>query len=88
MGAAAYAAKAVSLANPMHPEPVQDEIRWQLEHLTDEERYVLQLLPPLGADSSGPLGAGLLPRGILGAAIERSKRRSIVNRLGHPCRFP
>lgn len=70
LGAAAYAAKAVSLANPLRPEAVQDEIRWQVEHLTDEERSVLRLLPQLGADSSGPLGAGLLSRGVLGSAIQ------------------
>ncbi|WP_396157306.1 putative immunity protein [Arthrobacter sp.] len=69
LGAAAYAAKAVALANPGRPERVQEEIRWQLEQLTPEERAVLRRLPPLGADTSGPLGAGLLSSGILGTAI-------------------
>lgn len=67
--AAAYAAKAVSLANKGQPEAVQEEIRWQLAHLSARERSVLRLLPPLGADSSGPLGPGLLSRGILGTSI-------------------
>ena len=49
LGAAAYATKAVSLANPDRPEAVQDEIRWQLASLDERERSVLQLLPPLGA---------------------------------------
>lgn len=69
LGAAAYAAKAVSLANPTRPEAVQEEIGWQLARLTDGERAVLRLLPPVGADSAGPLGAGLLSRGILGTVI-------------------
>jgi len=69
LGAAGYAIKAVSLANPTQPEAVQEEIRWQLERLTAEERSVLRLLPPLGTDSSGPLGSGLLSRGVVGSAI-------------------
>ncbi|UPO75715.1 putative immunity protein [Arthrobacter sp. Helios] len=69
LGAAAYAAKAVSLDNPGQAELVQEEIRWQLEQLTTEEPAVLRILPPLGADAYGPLGAGLLSSGILGAAI-------------------
>lgn len=69
LGAAAYAVKAVSLASPDRPEAVQEEIRWQLSHLADSERSVLRRLPPLGADSSGPLGAGLLSRGVLGSTI-------------------
>lgn len=69
LGAAAYAAKAVSLANQDQPEAIHEEIRWQLAHLSERERSALQLLPPLGADSSGPLGPGLLSRGILGTSI-------------------
>lgn len=71
LGAAAYAVKAVSLANPDRPEAEQEEIRWQLEHLTADERAVLRRLPPVGASSSGPLGAGLLSRGLLGSAIRQ-----------------
>ncbi len=69
LGAAAYAAKAVSLANPDQPRAVQDEIDWQLRRLTDEQRAVLRQLPPLGDGSGGPLGPGLLTRGVLGMVI-------------------
>ena len=69
LGAAAYAAKAVSLAHKDQPEVVHEEIRWQLAHLSERERSTLRLLPPLGTDSSGPLGPGLLSRGILGTSI-------------------
>ncbi len=68
LGAAAYAVKAVSLANT-DQEVVQEEIRWQVAQLSERERSALRLLPPLGTDSSGPLGAGLLSRGILGTTI-------------------
>ena len=69
LGAAAYAAKAVSLANTDRPQAVEDEIRWQVSSLSEDERSALRLLPPLGTDSSGPLGAGLLSRGVLGRTI-------------------
>lgn len=69
LGAAAYAAKAVSLANKEQPERVQEEVRWQMAHLEEHARASLRLLPPLGTDSSGPLGVGLLSRGILGSTI-------------------
>lgn len=71
LGAAAYAAKAVSLANQKQPERVQKEIRWQVAHLSEREQTALRLLPLLGTDSSGPLGAGLLSRGVLGATIRQ-----------------
>lgn len=69
LGAAAYAAKAVSLANLDRPDAIQDEIRWQLAHLSESERSALRRLPLVGTDSSGPLGVGLLSRGILGSTI-------------------
>ncbi len=69
LGAAAYAAKAVALANPDDPELVRDEVAWQLGNLTDAERVALRLLPPLGDESGGPLGPGLLTRGILATVI-------------------
>ncbi|MCA5892414.1 hypothetical protein LEP48_03480 [Isoptericola sp. NEAU-Y5] len=71
LGAAAYAAKAVSLAHPDRPEKVAEEVRWQLARLTTQERSLLRELPPLGADPSGPLGEGLLSRGILGSVIRQ-----------------
>ncbi|WP_119697189.1 putative immunity protein [Microbacterium halotolerans] len=83
LGAAAYAAKAVSLANPARPDAVQDELRWQLARLTDGEKAVLRLLPPLGADESGPLGNGLLSRGFLGSVI-----REIQDRICQECSQP
>lgn len=69
LGAAAYAAKAVSLSNLERPERVQEEVRWQVAQLNARERAALRLLPVLGTDSSGPLGVGLLSRGILGVTI-------------------
>lgn len=77
LGAAAYAAKAVSLANGGHPEAVEEEVRWQLAQLSESERTALRRLPPLGTDAAGPLGQGLLSRGILGETI-----REIQARLG------
>jgi hypothetical protein len=69
LGAAAYAVKTVSLAAPDRPEVVVDEIRWQLTHMTAEVRAALRALPPVGKDSSGPLGPGLLASGQLGTII-------------------
>jgi hypothetical protein len=69
LGAAAYAAKAAGLAHPERPEAVEDEIGWQLNHMSAEVRAALRALPPVGEDSSGPLGPGLLASGQLGAII-------------------
>jgi hypothetical protein len=69
LGAAAYAVKAAGLAAPDRPEAVDDEISWQLAHLTEEVRAALRKLPPIGEDSSGPLGPGLLASGQLGRVI-------------------
>ena len=69
LGAAAYAARAAALANPDRSEGVDDEIRWQLEHMSAEVRAALRTLPPVGQDRSGPLGPGLLASGQLGAII-------------------
>ena len=69
LGAAAYAAEAVGLAAPGRPEAVEDEIRWQLSHMSSEVRTALRALPPVGENSSGPLGPGLLASGLLGAII-------------------
>lgn len=71
LGAAGYAAKAVSLANGGSPESVDAEVRWQVAQLTAEERAALRQLPALGSDSSGPLGEGLLSRGVPGDVIRR-----------------
>lgn len=69
LGAAAYAVKAASLAAPDRPELVDSEIRWQLTHMTSEVRTALRALPPVGENSEGPLGPGLLASGQLGTII-------------------
>ena len=69
LGAAAYAANATGLAAPDRPEAVREEITWQLERMTDRTRSALQQLPPVGEDSAGPLGSGLLASGALGSII-------------------
>jgi hypothetical protein len=69
LGAAAYAARAAGLAAPDRPEAVGDEIRRQLANMTTEVRIALRALPPVGENSSGPLGPGLLASGQLGAII-------------------
>nr|WP_308421891.1 hypothetical protein [Salinibacterium xinjiangense] len=71
LGAAAYAAKAAGLAATDQAAAVSDEISWQLEHMNAHVRAALRQLPPLGADSAGPLGPGLLASGILGSTIRR-----------------
>ena len=69
LGAAAYAVKAASLADPDRPEAVEDEVRWQLDHMSAEVRAALRALPPIGENSTGPLGPGLLATGQLGTII-------------------
>ena len=69
LGAAAYAARAVGLANPHRPEAAEDEIRWQLDHMPPAVRTALRSLPRAGEDRSGPLGPGLLTSGEIGAIV-------------------
>jgi len=69
LGAAAYAATAVGLSRPDQVNAAHEEIRWQLEKLSPEARTALRQLPLLGEDSSGPLGPGLLSRGVLATNI-------------------
>ncbi|MDE3086448.1 MAG: hypothetical protein KGJ77_06745 [Acidobacteriota bacterium] len=69
LGAAAYAAHAVGLSDPDRPGAVEDEIRWQLDHMSAGVRAALGALPLVGEDRSGPLGPGLLASGRLGAVI-------------------
>ena len=69
LGAAAYAARAAGLRSPERPDAVDDEIRWQLRHLSVEARAALASLPLLGDDPAGPLGPGLLSSGELGSII-------------------
>ncbi|MGD0442025.1 MAG: putative immunity protein [Acidimicrobiales bacterium] len=69
LGTAAYAVRAAILAAPDRPEVMDDEIRWQLTHMTAEVRAALSALPPVGENLSGPLGPGLLASGQLGTII-------------------
>ena len=69
LGAAAYAIKAVGLAAPDRPEAAEDELRWQLTHMSTEVRTALRALPPVGQNRSGPLGPGLLSSGQLGTIV-------------------
>lgn len=69
LGAAAYAAKAVALAAPDRPSAVTAEIRWQLRRMSADVKAALRKLPPVGKNSSGPLGPGLLASGLLGVVI-------------------
>jgi hypothetical protein len=69
LGAAAYAAKAAGLTAPDLPGAVTDEIQWQLSHMSAATRTALRQLPPVGENRSGPLGPGLLARGLIGTII-------------------
>ena len=69
LGAAAYAVRAAGLAEPGRADAVADELRWQLGHLSSQARAALRRLPPVGENSAGPLGPGLLASGRLGAII-------------------
>ena len=69
LGAAAYAAKAAGLAAPDRPGALHDEVSWQLEQMDERTRSALRQLPPVGEDSAGPLGPGLLASGTLGSVI-------------------
>jgi hypothetical protein len=79
LGAAAYAAKAAGLAAPDRPEAVSEEIRWQIGRMSGAARAALRELPPVGENASGPLGPGLLTRGLLGRII-----RDLQARLADP----
>ncbi|BDV32324.1 hypothetical protein Microterr_29840 [Microbacterium terricola] len=67
LGAAAYAARAAGFA----ADGAVHELEWQLAHLSPEAAIALRQLPPLGDDTAGPLGPGLLASGDLGEHIRR-----------------
>ena len=69
LGAAAYAAKAAGLASRDRSDAVGEEIRWQLGHMSADVRTALRRLPPIGENTAGPLGPGLLASGLLGTII-------------------
>jgi hypothetical protein len=79
LGAAAYAAKAVALA--ASPEAARAEIDWQLVRMSEPVRAALRTLPPVGHDSSGPLGPGLLASGDLGENI-RALQAGLADQTG------
>ncbi|MAB15274.1 MAG: hypothetical protein CMI59_15410 [Parvibaculum sp.] len=84
LGAAAYAVKAVSLAAPDRPEAAQNEIEWQVGHMTVAVRSALRSLPPVGENRSGPLGPGLLASGQLGTIIRNLQARLADDNERHP----
>ena len=69
LGAAAYAARSAGLAAPDRPEAVSEEICRQLGHMSAAARAALRQLPPVGENSAGPLGPGLLASGVLATII-------------------
>ncbi|TFV94890.1 hypothetical protein E4M00_16880 [Leifsonia flava] len=69
LGAATYAARAAGLADSDQAAATADETRWQIAHMSDAVRAALKKLPPLGEDSAGPLGPGLLASGDLASNI-------------------
>jgi hypothetical protein len=69
LGAAAYAAKAAGLAAADQDAAVAAEIHWQLRHMSASVAAALRQLPPLGQNTSGPLGPGLLASGLQGTII-------------------
>lgn len=77
LGAAAYAARAAGEASSDAASAIDEEIRWQLEIMSPNVRDALAQIPPVGAHSAGPLGAGgLLASGVLGTVI-RTLQHSI-----------
>lgn len=84
LGAAAYAARAAGLADPGRPEAVDEEIRWQLNHMTAEVRTALRTLPPVGENRSGPLGPGLLTSGQLGVIVGKLQADLTETALDYP----
>src|ERR1700716_3475886 len=79
LGAAAYAAKAAGLAAPDRAEGVSGAVGWPPGRMSAPARAALRQLPPVGENSSGPLGPGLLASGLLGTII-----RDLQASLTHP----
>lgn len=75
LGAAAYAARAVALAEPDRPETVEQEIAWQVGAMSAQVRVALRKLPEVGTDTSGPLGPGMLASGLLGRTVRDLQMR-------------
>ena len=75
LGAAAYAVRAAELAAPDRAGARSEEIRWQMDHMSEAVRSALRLLPPVGENVSGPLGPGLLTSGSLGPIVGELQAR-------------
>ena len=69
LGAAAYAAKAAGLAAADRPGVISEEVRWQVNRMSAQAGSALSQLPPVGENSAGPLGPGLLASGVLGTVV-------------------
>ena len=82
LGAAAYAVRAVTLANLDDAGAPGKELEWQLGHLTPQATAALRRLPLLGQDSSGPLGRGLLASGPLGHSIRHIQASLMASSMG------
>jgi hypothetical protein len=75
LGAAAYAANAAGLAATDRTSATRQEIDWQLGHMTEPVRSALRMLPPVGENSAGSLGKGLLASGSLVRIIQELQAR-------------
>ena len=53
------------------PGAAESEIVWQVAQMPTEVRTVLNRLPAVGEDTSGPLGPGLLATGAIGSIVVR-----------------
>ena len=74
LGAAAYAARAVRLSAG-DPNAVNEELEWQIASMSSDVAAALRSLPPIGSDSAGPLGPGMLSSGELGEHIRQLQTR-------------
>ena len=63
LGAAAYGVKGVSLAEPNRPEALEEEIRWQLDHMSTRVRALSEPSPLLARIRQALLGPGLSLQG-------------------------
>ena len=81
LGAAAYAAKAAGLAAADRPGVISEEIRWQVNRMSGEVRSALSQLPPVGENSAGPLGPGLLASGLLGTVVRELQANSAASSI-------
>lgn len=62
LGSAAYAAQAAGLTAPDRAEAVDEEVRWQLTHMSTEVRTALRALPPSARTGLALSGPGSSPQ--------------------------